>query len=885
MVLKKLLGKIMTDMGFITEQQLDEVLQRQGEIFEQRALPEKVERAQLVSTARKAADRTPMLGQILMDMGYATEEQLEEALKEQDRITGVYGTIESAKLGAAIEIGSIVNSTLDLAEVLGLIMRYVNRVTNSVASTLMVLDDKTRELVFSVPTGPKAERLIDARLGPGKGIAGWVAEHGKPILVPNVREDPRFYAEIDTMSGFETQSILCVPLKAKTRLIGVLEAINKADGTSFTEEDELLLSIFAYQASMAIENARLYGELKNRLEEETRMHERLAEELAERRQAEKALRNSEERYRSVVEGSIEGIVVIQDFRVQFANQAAARIFGYFDPEELIGLDFIESFFAPQEWAELRSRASDILRRKSVPIRHGWQVVRKDGTPIWIQSAGGLLSWNNKPAILSFFIDITERRQAEQALRMSEEKYRLVVDNANEAIIVAQDGMLKFVNPKTTEITGYSAGELSSRPFVEFVHPHDRNMVLERHLKRLRGEKLPDVYPFRIIDQDGKIKWLEISAVLLNWEGRPATLNFLSDVTERKQAEEALRESEEKYRQLADSITDIFFAFDRELRYTYWNRASEELTGITAKDAIGKTFYELFPDTSQTRKAEKVYHKVLRTQQPHSFINEYDLAGRHYFFEISAYPSKSGLSVFVKDITERKRAEEELEKSREQLRNLAIHLQSVREGERTAIAREIHDDLGQALTGLKMDVSWLAKKLPRDQEPLLDKTKAMTELTDATIKTVKRISTELRPGLLDDLGLIPAIEWQADEFQNRTGITCALSVNPADIVLDRDRSTALFRIFQETLTNVARHAHATKVRVSLKEKNGIVELKVGDNGKGITEEQISDPKSFGLMGIRERVHPWRGTVKIKGAPDKGTTVTVSIPVEKSGELGN
>jgi hypothetical protein len=207
MVLKKLLGKIMTDMGFITEQQLDEVLQRQGEIFEQRALPEKVERAQLVSTARKAADRTPMLGRILMDMGFATEKQLEEALKEQDRITGVYGTIESPKLGAAIEIGSIVNSTLDLAEVLGLIMRYVNRVTNSVASTLMLLDDKTRELVFSVPTGPKAETLIDARLGPGKGIAGWVAEHAKPILVPNVREDSRFYAEIDTMSGFETQSV------------------------------------------------------------------------------------------------------------------------------------------------------------------------------------------------------------------------------------------------------------------------------------------------------------------------------------------------------------------------------------------------------------------------------------------------------------------------------------------------------------------------------------------------------------------------------------------------------------------------------------------------------------------------------------------------------
>jgi signal transduction histidine kinase len=232
----------------------------------------------------------------------------------------------------------------------------------------------------------------------------------------------------------------------------------------------------------------------------------------------------------------------------------------------------------------------------------------------------------------------------------------------------------------------------------------------------------------------------------------------------------------------------------------------------------------------------------------------------------------------RDITERKKAEEQLRRSEEQLRNLADHLQSVREEERTTIAREVHDDLGQTLTALKMDISWLGKKLPKDQETLLEKTKAMRKLTDMTIKTVKRISTELRPGLLDDLGLVAAIEWQAEEFQNRTGIRCELAVDPEEIILDRDRSTAIFRIFQETLTNVARHAKATRVTASLKEKDDKLELRVRDNGSGITKEQISDSKSFGLMGIRERVHPWGGEMKISGRPGKGTTVVVSIPIE-------
>lgn len=230
-----------------------------------------------------------------------------------------------------------------------------------------------------------------------------------------------------------------------------------------------------------------------------------------------------------------------------------------------------------------------------------------------------------------------------------------------------------------------------------------------------------------------------------------------------------------------------------------------------------------------------------------------------------------------EIAERIHVEQELRHSREQLRNLSAYLESVREEERTRIAREVHDELGQMLTTLKMDLAWLRERLPEDQEALLEKTTSMSKRFDATIQTVQRISAELRPASLDELGLSAAIQWEADQFCDRTDIACEVVLSPEKIVLDRDHSTAVFRIFQELLTNVARHANATRVKVNLVKKEKELILKVQDNGRGITKSQISDARSFGLIGIRERIYPWKGKVKIKGIQNRGTTVIVSIPL--------
>lgn len=234
-----------------------------------------------------------------------------------------------------------------------------------------------------------------------------------------------------------------------------------------------------------------------------------------------------------------------------------------------------------------------------------------------------------------------------------------------------------------------------------------------------------------------------------------------------------------------------------------------------------------------------------------------------------------------EVEVRRRTEAELTHSQELFRNLSRHLQSVREEERKGVAREIHDELGQNLTTLKLHLGLLTEDLPPGSEELRRKFSDMIEDIDVTIQSVKRLISSLRPGLLDDLGLVAAIEWQAEEFQRRTGIRCAVCFEPPDITLDPDRSTAVFRIFQETLTNVARHAHARSVSVALTADGAAIKLVVSDDGVGLSAAALEAPRSFGLMGIRERAFYWGGEVSFHGEAGRGTTVTVTIPLEESG----
>jgi len=422
---------------------------------------------------------------------------------------------------------------------------------------------------------------------------------------------------------------------------------------------------------------------------------------------------------------------------------------------------------------------------------------------------------------------------------------------------------------------------------------------------------------------------------------PLSSNFLGvafeDVTDRKIAERTLQESEERYRLLVQGVQEYaIFQLDPTGHVVSWNAGAERLKGYTAEEIIGKHFSIFYPSEDQLD--EKPQHILARaTQQGQSEDEGWrirknasrfwasvvvtalrDSAGTLLGFakltrdttktrekEQALTKAKELLELRIEqrtavltrvnqelrtEIAERERAEEQLRTSLDQLRALAARLQSVREEERTSIAREIHDELGQGCTAIKMDLALIGRRLTKRQTKLRAKVDSAMQLADDMIGTLRKIASQLRPRTLDDLGLSAALEAQAQEFESRTGILCSVTLPQEPLVLDADISTAVFRIFQESLTNVARHAHATRVVARLERQNNRITFQVSDNGEGFDPEKAKANKSLGLVGMQERAFLLNGDLKIAGVPGAGTTMTLTIPLahqvtgEKNSQCG-
>jgi PAS domain S-box-containing protein len=375
---------------------------------------------------------------------------------------------------------------------------------------------------------------------------------------------------------------------------------------------------------------------------------------------------------------------------------------------------------------------------------------------------------------------------------------------------------------------------------------------------------------------------KVTSKILN--GKKDVLDDSMNMMEHYETRERLHELAALESSILDAIPQAIVGLHNR-RIIFANNAIKGTFGWNREELIGKSVAIFYRNEEESKEIARYFYSTLKRQR--TFVNEFncrrkdgkDILCRMRAARIGDQLKERRIVITYEDITEKKRAEEELESSREQLRNLSVYLQSVREKESTRIAREIHDELGQSLTALQMDVAWLGSQLPAECTQLIEKTHRMARLADATIDSVHRIITELRPILLDDLGLTAAIEWQAEEFQNRSGIGCDVYVDCRDSSIEKDLATTLFRVFQETLTNIARHAGATAVWVRLTQEENELCLEVIDNGKGITRKQIEDPRSFGIIGIRERVNLWNGSIRITGKHNRGTTVSVVIPFHR------
>jgi signal transduction histidine kinase/sugar lactone lactonase YvrE len=365
------------------------------------------------------------------------------------------------------------------------------------------------------------------------------------------------------------------------------------------------------------------------------------------------------------------------------------------------------------------------------------------------------------------------------------------------------------------------------------------------------------------------------------------LTLAAAMWERKRRyDRSVRESEARFRAQYRSNPIPTFTWKRtddSFILTDVNDAGLALGRGRLASWVGKPLHELLQDHPQSiARLERCYaeQSVIHEEIEFSFVPE---TGNRDFIVTYSYVYPDMVLTHIDDVTERKRAERRIRESREQLRALAARLESVREEERTQLSREIHDELGQLMTGLKMDLAWIRKRVleygGQAADAMMRRVQQMNGLLDDSIQTVRKIAGQLRPALLDQLGLMAAMEWQAKEWQSRTGIICQIDMLIDEPRFSHEQATDLFRIFQELLTNVARHAEATKVAVVLDEVGSEMCLEVRDNGRGIREEEINRPVSLGILGMEERTARFGGRIIFTGEAGKGTTVRVTIPIEQ------
>lgn len=605
-------------------------------------------------------------------------------------------------------------------------------------------------------------------------------------------------------------------------------------------------------------------------------------DISKRKEAEQVVHESFERLSKIasrIPGMIYQYKLYPDGRSCFPYASNAIKYIYqVDPSEVVSdASKVFELFHPEDFDYIIQSLKESAE-KLKPWRYDYRVKYNDGTIRYL-SGSALPQKEEDGSVIwyGFIHDITEKKQVEEkVLQLS----RAVEQSPASIVITDTKGNIQYVNSKFSKITGYSIEEaVGKNPRIlksGKTSAHEYKILWETIArgKEWRGE-------FENIKKNGEIFW-EMASISPIFNGKGEIINFLAvkeDITERKVIEKELQESEEKYRSIFRiSPFPMWVIREGDLQYMDVNEAAIKDYGYTREELLNMKAYDLRPKNE--------FKAIIKTTN--IFHNGYQGVWKHLkkngeIINVEIYIQKMmhlGIPCFVSmaiDITKRQKAEEELKEAYQELRSLAKHLQNIREEERSTIARDIHDDLGQQLTVLKMGISFAMDKTREEDKELRDDLNELKTMVGSTINSVRKLSNNLKPRVLDDLGLIEAFQWQCQEFEKYSGYTVKSNCSQTKIELAPEKRLALFRIFQESLTNIMRYAQGNEVVVNLTIQNKKLELRIEDNGKGFNTAILKKTKSLGIIGMKERALMLEGTLSVESEPGKGTRVNLTVPL--------
>jgi PAS domain S-box-containing protein len=815
------------------------------------------------------------------------------------------------------QIGRTLSSTLDLDEVLSTLLDEVRSLLGVVACSVWLIDPETGGLVCRQATGPKNDLVRGWHLAPGEGLAGWCAHRGESLIVPDVHADDRYFSEVDQQTGLALRSILTVPLKVQEQVIGVLQAVDTTIDR-FEAADLKLLEPVAASAAIAIENARLYTQAQ--------------EEIARRKQVEEALRESEERFRTMADTAPVMLWMSgTDALCMFFNKPWLDFRGR-TMEEEVGNGWVEGVHPDdrEHCVETYQNAFEA----HLDFRMEYRLRRFDGEYRWVLDSG-TPRFTPEGAFAGYIgscLDITERKQAEDALERSEARYRAVVENQTDLICrFLPDTTLTFVNEAYCDYFGKTRQELLGTSFLELLPDEDQKTVKE-HVVSLTENPGIVSYEHRAMLPDGTQAWQQwVDRAILDAQDR--VVEFLSvgrDITERKLAEQKLRRRAEELDTLQATVLDITARHNLPtLLETIVRRAARLLR------ASGGGLYLCNPDRGKAQcvvsynthrdytgtsleYGDGAAGVVAQTKQPLIITDYQNWNGKASLFEdnqpftavLSAPMTWEGqvtgvlqvlhdeegqtftqsdmelLTLFANHAAiavENARLYEELRTGRERLQALSQRLVDAQEIERRRIARELHDEIGQTLTVVKINLQTAQSLLeaPEHETQLAHSIDAV----ERTLQQVRDLSLNLRPSLLDDLGLMPALRWYIDQQTQQASFSTSFEADSLAERLPPELEIVCFRIVQEALTNIIRHAEAEHVDIKVQKSDDQLKILIRDDGVGFNVQRaLNDAswgKSLGLMSMQERAAVVGGTVEIESEPGQGSEVSAyfTLPLDE------